>query len=72
MGWLGPNSTVCRANAVAVEGPGLSLRYRVMRGSSGGGAGHILGQDGRAEAPRKHTVSWESGGHSHRGLSGRD
>ena len=36
------------------------------------GAGHIREQDGKAEARRKHTVSWEGGGHSHQGMSGRD
>lgn len=51
MGWLGPSSTVCRANAVAMEGPGLSPRYRVMRGSSGGGGRAHLGAGWQSRGP---------------------
>lgn len=62
MGWLGPSSTVCRANAVAVEGPGLSPRYRVMRGSSGGGGRAHLGAGWQSRGPMETQfpgkVSW--------------
>lgn len=53
MGWLGPSHTVCRANAVAVVGPGLSPRYWFMRGSSGGGGRAHSGAGWQSRGPEE-------------------
>ena len=53
VGWLGPSSTMWRANAVAVEGPGLSPGYRVMRGSSSGGGRAHLGAEWQSRGPKE-------------------